>query len=410
MSKQFSYPKHKIKVLLLENINPSAREFLEENGYSIEEVSKALSSDELLEAIEDVHILGIRSKTKVQAQHFERAGKLLAVGCFGVGTNQVDLKAAALKGVPVFNAPYASTRSVAELAVGDIFMLARQAGYVNNMLHQGKWRKSAKGVYEVRGKTLGLIGYGHIGQQVGLLSELVGMHVLYFDMMKRLPLGSARPVGSFEELLSQSDFVSLHVPAQKGGKPLIGRRELGLMKKGSYLLNLSRGSLVDMAALKDALDSGQLGGAALDVFAEEPGANEADFACELMGVKNAVLTPHIGGSTVEAQRAIGIEVAESFINFTDNGVSYGAVNFPQVNLPLFPGEHHRILNVHSNVPGALTEVNRQVAEVGANIHAQFLGTNENVGYIVMDIDKEVSEDLREKISALSASIRTRVLY
>lgn len=409
MEQQHSYPKNKIKILLLENIHAAARDAMISAGYNVKEVAKALDANELLKEIEDVHVLGIRSKTKVTAEHIAAAKKLLAIGCFGVGTNQVDLKAAAKAGVPVFNAPYSSTRSVAELALGDILMLARHAGDVNNKMHSGRWEKSAKGSFEIRNKILGLIGYGHIGQQVGLLAESAGMRVLFYDVTKRLPLGNALPIENFDDLLGKSDFLSLHVPAQAGGKALLGANELGKMKKGAFLINLSRGSLVDLDALKAALQLGTLGGAALDVFPEEPESNNADFSCPLAGVKNVVMTPHIGGSTEEAQRNIGLEVADSFIKFIDSGVSVGAVNFPQVALPAFP-DSHRILYIHQNVPGAALEINSVVSGIGANINAQYLSTQGNVGYMIMDLNKDLSTEVRNSIASLPNNIRTRLLF
>ena len=409
MEHQHSYPKNKIKFLLLENIHAAACEALGAAGYNVKEVGKALDSQELLQEIEDTHVLGIRSKTKVTAEHIARAKKLLAIGCFGVGTNQVDLKAAAKAGIPVFNAPYSSTRSVAELALGDILMLARHAGDVNNKMHAGRWEKSAKGSFEIRNKTLGLIGYGHIGQQVGLLAESVGMKVIFYDVTKRLPLGNAVPTEHFDELLARADFLSLHVPAQAGGKALLAEKELAKMKKGACLINLSRGSLVDLNALRAALESGALRGAALDVFPDEPESNNADFSCPLAGVKNVVMTPHIGGSTEEAQRNIGLEVADAFIKFIDAGVSVGAVNFPQVALPAFP-ESHRILYIHKNVPGAALEINSVVSGIGANINAQYLSTQGDVGYMIMDLDKALATEVKDRIASLPNNIRTRLLF
>jgi len=409
MAQEFSYPKHRIKILLLENVHRAARESLTEAGYSVTEVPRSLPTEDLLEAIEDVHVLGIRSKTKITAEHFARARRLLAVGCFGVGTNQVALDAAAAKGIPVFNAPYSSTRSVAELTLGNVIMLARKASEGSTKLHRGIWEKSAKGCHDIRGKTLGLIGYGHIGQQAGLLSEAVGMNVIFYDQVKRLPLGNAKPVGSLSELLSHSDFVSIHVPAISGGGALIGELELSQMKEGSYLINVSRGSLVDLVALRSALESKHIGGAALDVFTDEPKTNQAEFKCELTGVENVILTPHIGGSTEEAQESIGREVAASFIQYIDNGTTVGAVNFPQVNLPAFPNSH-RILHIHKNVPGAAKEINKLVFDLGANINGQYLGTHKDIGYMIMDIDRELSSEVKENISCLPTNIKTRILY
>jgi D-3-phosphoglycerate dehydrogenase / 2-oxoglutarate reductase len=409
MTKACSFPKEKIKILLLENIHDVAAEMLRENGYSVEVIPRSLSSDELMEKIKDAHALGIRSKTRVLPEHLDAAGKLLAIGCFGVGTNQVPLERAAAHAVPVFNAPYGNTRSVAELTIADVIWLGRRAANKNCQMHQGLWDKSAKGAIEVRDKSLGLIGYGHIGQQVGLLAEAVGMQVYFFDKAKRLPLGGAKALSSLEELLRKVDFVTLHLPAMADNRALIGRTELEMMRRGSYILNLSRASLLDFDALKDALQSGHLAGAAIDVYPGEPQSNKEAFKCELAGLENVILTPHLGGSTQEAQYNIGVEVAQAFTKFIDNGATLGAVNFPQVDLPFSP-DSHRILNVHRNVPGVLSEVNKIISDVGANINAQYLATHKEVGYLVMDVSREMSNEVKEKIAELGTSIKTRILY
>ncbi len=409
MTQQFSYPKDKIKVLLLENIHPSACSSLKEDGYNVQVINRALGEDELCELIADIHVLGIRSKTKVTKKVIDSASKLLCVGCFGIGTNQVDLTASRIKGVPVFNAPYSSTRSVAELAVSYILMLLRGVGFRNNKMHLGLWEKSSKGCHEIRHKTLGILGYGHIGAQVGLMAESLGMKVLYFDMMKKLPLGTAKACSSMDELLANSDFVSVHIPAKSDGTPVIGESEFKKMKNGSYLINLSRGSVVDLPILKEFIENGELGGAALDVFPVEPKSNNADFKCELMGLDNVIMTPHIGGSTEEAQENIGLEVASSFINFIDNGTTTGAVNFPSINLPSHPGSN-RILNVHKNIPGVLNSVNAIIAELGANINAQYLSTFKEVGYLIMDLNKDISNEVKQRIENLESNIKTRILY
>lgn len=403
-----SYPREKIKILLLEGCHPTSVKKLSEHGYSVDNVASSLSPEELLERIGDVHILGIRSKTKVGAEHIQAGKRLLGIGCFGVGTNQVDLDAARAAGVPVFNAPYGNTRSVAELALGSIIMLARKAGDANAKMHQKFWEKTAKGCYEIREKTLGIVGYGHIGQQLGLLAESVGMRIAFYDKQKKLALGNAQAADSLEALLERSDFVSLHVPGGSAAA-LIGVRELSLMKRGSFLLNLSRGTLIDFAAVKEAIGSGRLGGVAIDVYPKEPKSNSEPFECELAGVKNVFLTPHIGGSTEEAQENIGVEVADSFLKFIDGGDTFGAVNFPQVSLPAHPGSH-RVLNVHKNVPGVLGEVNRIVSELGANINAQYLSTYKDVGYLVMDIGTDVSTAVADRIKALPTNIKTRTVY
>lgn len=407
--RQLSYPKHKIKILLLENIHAAACERLREAGYSVELVSGSLSDVELLERIGDVHVLGLRSKTKVKAEHLRAARKLLTVGCFGVGTNQVDLSSAAEHAVPVFNAPYGSTRSVAELAIAHVLCLARKAADANRKMHQGLWEKSAKGSHEVRGKVIGIVGYGHIGQQVGLLAESLGLQVIFYDQAKRLPLGNAKGREHLQDLLRDADFVTLHVPAQPGNAALIGPKELELMKSGACLINLGRGSLVDLAALRQALERGALGGAGIDVYEGEPKGNREEFRCELTGLDNVLLTPHLGGSTEEAQYNIALEVATAFIKFIDSGCTAGAVNFPQVDLPV-RSDSHRILNVHQNVPGVLTEVNKIISDVGANINSQYLGTYKNIGYLIMDVNRELSEEVKDKISALPSNIKTRMLY
>jgi D-3-phosphoglycerate dehydrogenase len=409
MNKKLSFPKDKIKILLLENIHPEAFKYLQNIGYSVEGIGKALGHDELMDAIGDVHVLGIRSKTRVSAEHLQHAHKLKAIGCFGVGTNQVALDEATSRGVPVFNAPYGNTRSVAELAIGNMIAISRRSGMGNTKLHQGQWLKSAKDCHELRGKTVGVVGYGHIGQQVALLCEAFGMKVVFFDLVKRLALGTATQADTFDDLLSESDFISLHVPARADGEPLIGAAEISKMKKGSFLLNLSRGSLVDLLAAKDALESGQLGGVALDVFPSEPRSNNEDFVCPLTDVDRAFLTPHIGGSTEEAQENIGIEVAKAFVSFIDEGSTRGAVNFPHVGLPVDEGSH-RILNIHRNVPGVLGDINSIISNVGANINAQVLGTHKDVGYLVMDVNKDMSDEIYKEISALASNIRTRILY
>lgn len=409
MSEQYSFPKDKIKFLLLENIHEAALKKLKDAGFNVEAIGRSLPSEELMEHLQDTHVLGIRSKTKVSAEHLKSAKRLLAVGCFGVGTNQVDLDVATTQGIPVFNAPYGNTRSVAELVIGNIIALARKSADKNAKLHQGLWDKSAKGVHEVRDKILGIVGYGHIGQQVGILAEALGLRVLFFDRLRQLPLGNSKQVESMDDLLQNSDFITLHVPAQPGGRPLMAEKEFSKMKKGSYVLNSSRGSLVDIPAAKAALESGQLGGVALDVYPAEPRTNKEEFAFELAGVENAVLTPHIGGSTEEAQYNIGQEVSAAFIQYIDAGSTMGAVNFPKVDLPI-DVESHRILNIHKNVPGVLSDVNRIISSHGANVNSQYLSTYKDVGYLVMDVSKEVSDEVKKGISALDSNIRTRILY
>jgi len=406
---EFSFPKDKIKVLLLEGVSSSAVEYLREAGYSVTENPKSLKPEELLEVIKDVHVLGIRSKTKITAEHLQAARRLLTIGCFGVGTNQVPLDLACQHGVPVFNAPISSTRSVAELSVGCLMMLARRACDLSARMHQGRWVKSASGSIEIKEKILGLIGYGHIGQQVGLLAESVGMQVIFTDPIKKQPLGRARQVASIKEVLAGAGFVSLHLPATKDDRPIVTANELALMKKGSYLLNLSRGSLVDLKALRESLLQEHLAGAALDVYPAEPKSNDEPFECELAGVPNVILTPHIGGSTEQAQYNIGLEVAQAFTGFIDNGTTSGAVNFPQINLPSFP-DARRILYIHRNVPGVISEVARIVADLGVNIETQYLGTFKDTGYLIMDLNKELSDAIKAQIAALPYTIKTRILF
>lgn len=404
-----SYPKDKIKVVLLENIAPTATEIFQSESFRVETVPGALQGQALAEKIADAHVLGIRSKSLVTPDVLAQARRLLAIGAFCIGTNQIDLLAANRRGVPVFNAPFSNTRSVAELVIGEIIMLARRVPDRSRKAHDGIWDKSAEGSYEIRGKTLGIIGYGHIGSQVGVLAEAMGMRVIYFDVATRLPLGNNRPVGSLEELLRVADVVTLHVPATPQTERMIGAEQIAQMKQGSYLLNLSRGSVVDLPALADALRRKVLAGAAVDVFPTEPSSNGPGFESELRGMPNVILTPHVGGSTQEAQANIGTEVASSLVKFINNGTTTGAVNFPQVELPTAPGTH-RILNVHRNVPGVLRDINRIVSDLHANIERQYLSTDAEIGYLVMDLGANVSEEVRKAVSALDANIRTRILF
>ncbi|MCC6932399.1 MAG: phosphoglycerate dehydrogenase [Deltaproteobacteria bacterium] len=409
MGKQYSYPKENINILFLENIHKSAAQRLTDEGYHVECLPDSLGPDDLLQKIANVHVLGIRSKTKVNAEHIKAAKKLLTIGCFGIGTNQVDLNTATEHGVPVFNAPFSSTRSVAELAIGYVLMLARGMGRCNNKMHSGFWEKSAKGTYEIKGKTLGVIGYGHIGAQVGLMAEALGMRVVFYDKMKKLPLGNAMPEQDVEAILKKADFITLHVPAMQGNKALITTKELEMMKKTAFIINLSRGTVVDLEALKTAVESGTIAGAALDVYPTEPKSNKEEFRCAVTSVDNVVLTPHIGGSTEEAQLNIGLEVAVSLMKFINEGTTNGAVNFPSLDLSDFP-QSHRVLNVHKNEPGVLKDVNKIVADLGANVNAQYLSTYKNIGYLILDIDKNVSDQVKDAIEALPSNIKTRILY
>jgi D-3-phosphoglycerate dehydrogenase / 2-oxoglutarate reductase len=402
-------PQGKIKVLLLENIHESANELFGGSGFQVERASGAMSEAELKRRIAEVQVLGIRSKTQVTAAVLAEARHLVALGCFCIGTNQVDLLAANRRGVPVFNAPFSNTRSVAEMILSEIIMLARQLGDRSREVHEGRWRKVSVGSLEVRGKTLGIVGYGHIGRQVGVLCESLGMRIVFYDRATKLPMGNNKSCTSLTELLAESDFVTLHVPATKETHQMIGADELAQMKQGSYLLNAARGTVVQIPALVAALKSGHLSGAAIDVYPEEPETNVDTFVSDLQNLENVVLTPHIGGSTGEAQASIGREVATSLIRFAQSGATVGAVNFPQIEMPHDQGTV-RLLNVHRNVPGVLRDVNRIVSERQANIHSQLLSTDAEIGYLIMDLDQDVSHDVYESIAALSTSIRTRIVH
>lgn len=405
-----SFPKQEIKVLLLENVHASAHEIFRGEGYHVEAVPRALKEEELIERLSGgVHLLGIRSKTRVTARALDAGKRLLSVGAFCIGTNQIDLAAAKRCGVPVFNAPFSNTRSVAELVICEIIMLSRHLGDRSREVHEGRWRKIAAGAHEIRGKTLGIVGYGHIGSQVGVLAESMGMRVLSYDIRATLPMGNNKAAPSLEALLEASDFVTLHVPETPQTRGMIGEAEIARMRDGASLLNLSRGSVVDLDALAAAIESGKLAGAALDVYPEEPEANEDAFRSVVCGLPNVVLTPHIGGSTAEAQEAIGREVASTLTRYTNTGTTSGAVNFPLVEQAKLPGAH-RVLNVHRNVPGVLRDINKIVSDRNANVLGQVLATDPDVGYLVMDLDKEVAEDVRAAIKALPTSIRTRILY
>jgi D-3-phosphoglycerate dehydrogenase len=404
-----SFPKDRIKVLLLENVHSSAHQIFGAERFQVEALKHALKEEELVQKMADVHVLGIRSKTQISERVLEAGKRLLSVGCFCIGTNQVNVGAANKLGIPVFNAPFSNTRSVAELMISEIIMLSRQLGDRSREVHRGVWKKISADCHEVRGKTLGIIGYGHIGRQLGVLAEALGISVLFFDTMSKLPMGNNRSVATLDELLAESDFVSLHVPATPQTKNMIGAAELARMRKGSYLLNASRGTVVDIAALAEALKLGHLGGAAIDVFPVEPESNDQPFKSELMELPNVILTPHIGGSTSEAQEAIGREVAVALTKFVNGGATTGAVNFPTVELAHEPGTH-RILNVHRNVPGVLSDINGIVSRLKANIHSQLLATDAQIGYLIMDLDNDVSNDVRRDISALPTNVRTRILY
>jgi D-3-phosphoglycerate dehydrogenase len=404
-----SFPKDRIKVLLLENIHASAHEIFAREGLHVETAPGALKEAELIERIKDVHVLGIRSKTRVTPAALAEARRLLAVGCFCIGTNQVALRDANAHGVPVFNAPFSNTRSVAEMILAEIVFLARQLGDRTIEVHQGQWRKVSAGCHEVRGKTLGIVGYGHIGTQVGVLAEAFGMRVFYYDIASKLPVGNVRSMPSLGELLAVSDFVTLHVPETPQTRGMIGAAEVAKMKRGGHLLNASRGTVVDIEALAAGIRAGHVAGAAVDVYPEEPEGKSDDFASALRGLPNVILTPHVGGSTEEAQEAIGREVATSLVKLINAGSTTGAVNFPQVELAALP-DAHRILNVHKNVPGVLRDINRIVSDLGANIRGQLLATDADIGYLVMDLDHDVSDQVKKGIASLATSIKTRILY
>lgn len=405
-----SLDKSKIKFLLLEGVHPSALEVLHKAGYSqVEAITGALPEEELKRKIADVHFVGIRSRTQLTADVFAAANKLVAVGCFCIGTNQVDLEAARERGIAVFNAPYSNTRSVAELVLAEAILLLRGVPAKSAAAHRGGWLKTADNSHEIRGKTLGIIGYGSIGTQLSVLAEGLGMHVLFHDVMTKLPLGNARQAACLTDLLAQSDIVTLHVPELPSTQWMIGKNEIAAMKTGAILLNASRGTVVDIDALAEALKSKQLLGAAVDVFPVEPRSNKDEFISPLRGLDNVILTPHIGGSTMEAQANIGLEVAEKLVKYSDNGTTTSAVNFPEVALPAHPGRN-RILHVHHNVPGVLSAINNVFAENHINIAGQYLRTDEKVGYVVTDLDVQSSGLALEKLSEVPGTIRCRILF
>ncbi|GIU81245.1 MAG: phosphoglycerate dehydrogenase [Acidobacteria bacterium] len=410
MRQKTSYPREKIKILLLENISDSAIEEFKRSGYTnVTKLQGALDQKQLADLIKDVHILGIRSKTQITKEILENASKLLAVGCFCIGTNQVDLRAAMKKGVAVFNAPYSNTRSVAELVIGLCIMLIRKVIDKQNAAHRGIWLKESKGCYEIRGKTLGIVGYGNIGSQVSVLAEAMGMNVIYYDIAPKLPHGNAKPVRTLKELLEQSHIVTLHVPSNPTTKNMINEETLGYFKKGAILLNYSRGDVVDLDALKKRLEDGTLSGAAIDVFPEEPEKYGDPFSCVLQGMPNVILTPHIGGSTEEAQANIGVDVATKLIKYLELGSSDGSHTIPSVNLPPQAGTH-RILHIHENIPGVLSEINSNLSKRNINILGQYLKTNEEIGYVILDVDTSISKEAFELLKKVKGTIKTRIVY
>jgi D-3-phosphoglycerate dehydrogenase len=410
MNTRLSVPKDKLKFVLLEGIHPSAVDALAADGYTqVVTAPKALAGKELVDAVADAHFVGIRSRTQLTADVIEQAVKLAAVGAFCIGTNQIDLRAAMMRGVPVFNAPFSNTRSVAELVLAEIVMLMRGIPHKNAVLHRGGWVKSAAGSYEVRGKTLGIVGYGHIGTQIGVLAEHLGMQVVFHDIEAKLTLGNARQLASLDDVLQAADVISLHVPETPATQNMIGARELELMKPGSHLINASRGTVVDIGALADALARGHVAGAAIDVFPVEPKGNDSAFESPLVRFDNVLLTPHIGGSTAEAQANIGKEVAAKLIRYSNNGSTVSAVNFPEVALPEHTGRC-RLLHIHRNVPGVMAAVNERFSKSGINIDAQYLRTNEDVGYVVIDVDSTASQVALDQLCAVPGTIRCRILY
>jgi len=405
-----SYPKEKIKILFLENISDVAVKNFRHHGYvQVDKISKALTEEQLVEAIKDVHILGIRSKTQVTKKILDAAKKLQAIGCFCIGVNQVDLKAATRNGVVVFNAPYSNTRSVAELVIGASIMLIRRIPDKNKAAHDGIWMKEAKGSYELRGKTLGIIGYGNIGSQVSVLAEGLGMKVIFYDIETKLPLGNAEDARSLKELLGRADVVTLHVPETAQTKNLINKNNLKYFKKGAILLNYARGEVVDLEALRKCLLEGHIGGAAVDVFPWEPEKNGDRFHTPLQDCPNVILTPHIGGSTEEAQQNIGEDVSGKLFNYLEKGITFGSHTVPALALPPQEGSH-RILHIHTNVPGVLSEINTRLSKYKINILGQYLKTNDEIGYVVLDVDKQLSAQALGLLKEVKATIKVRMLY
>ena len=408
--KTTSYPKEKINILFLENISDAAVTHFKESGYaSVRKLTGALPEDQLVEAVKDVHLLGIRSKTQITPKVLAAAKKLQAIGCFCIGVNQVDLKSAKNNGVVVFNAPYSNTRSVAELVIGLAIMLIRRIPDKSKAAHEGVWLKEAKGSYELRGKTLGIIGYGNIGAQVSVLAEALGMKVIFYDTVTKLPLGNAIAKKTLKEVVSQADIITLHVPETAQTKNLINKTVIKQIKKGAILLNYARGEVVDLEALASALKEGQLSGAAIDVYPWEPEKNGDKFTTPLQGLPNVILTPHIGGSTEEAQENIGEDVSNKLFQYLETGMTIGSHTVPPLSLPLQEGTH-RILHIHKNVPGVLSEINSTLSGHNINILAQYLKTNDEIGYVVLDIDKRLSNQAPQLLKDVKNTIKTRLLY
>lgn len=408
--KTTSYPKEKINILFLENISDAAVRHFTESGYaSVRKLSGALSEKELIEEIKDVHLLGIRSKTQITARVLEAAKKLQAIGCFCIGVNQVDLKSATQHGIAVFNAPYSNTRSVAELVIGAAIMLTRRIPDKNKAAHEGIWMKEAKGSFELRGKTLGIIGYGNIGSQVSVLAEALGMKVMFYDIATRLPLGNAVAKKTLREVLAQADIVTLHVPETQQTKNMINKTTLRQFKKGAVLINYARGEVVDLDALSKFMQEGHILGAAIDVFPVEPEKNGDRFQTPLQQLPNVLLTPHIGGSTEEAQQNIGEDVSNKLYQFLEMGITTGSHTVPPLSLPPQEGTH-RILHVHRNVPGVLSAINGELSKYNINILAQYLKTNDDIGYVVLDVDKKISNQAFQLLKEVKETIKTRLVY
>ena len=408
--KQQSLQKSKIKFLLLEGVHQSAIDALAKAGYTnVVTYPKALPTEDLKQEIKDAHFVGIRSRTQLSEDVLDAAERLVAIGCFCIGTNQVDLEAAARQGVPVFNAPFSNTRSVAELVMAEVILLLRGVPQRSAAAHRGEWQKSATGSFECRGKTLGIIGYCNIGMQLGVIAESLGMKVVYFDVESKLPLGNAQPKATLRALLEESHVVSLHVPQHASTELLIGRQEIAEMRSGAMLINASRGNVVDLDALAEALNDNHIGGAAIDVFPVEPRSNNDEFQSPLRGIDQCILTPHIGGSTQEAQENIGVEVAEKLTRYSDNGTTTSAVNFPEVALPEHEGKH-RLLHVHQNIPGIMSAINQVFSDSAVNVSGQYLQTMGDTGYVVIDIESDYSNTLISQLSAIEGTLRTRVLF
>ncbi|MFK7759730.1 MAG: phosphoglycerate dehydrogenase [Phycisphaerales bacterium] len=408
-----SFPKDKIEVVLLEGTHPSGTTLIENAGFDVRTHAGALEGEALTSAIARAHVVGVRSKTQLTSEVLSQCDRLLAVGCFCAGTNQVDLDVASSMGIPVFNSPFSNTRSVAELTISEIIALHRRLSHRSSLLHSGDWDKSAEGSHEVRGRTLGIVGYGHIGSQVSVLAESLGMRVVFFDADSKLPLGNANSAGSLEELLRIADVVTLHVPENESTMTLMNKERIGMMKPGAYLINNARGSVVDLQALRAAIDSGHIAGAALDVFPDEPAKRGHRFENVMQGAANVILTPHVGGSTMEAQEAISVDAAEKLVKFINRGTTTGAVNVPNVDLPsqVVDGQRsHRILDFHRNVPGVLGKFHEAASSLGVNISGQYLRTMGDIGYVVLDADPAGAAALKERMQEIEESITTRMLW